>query len=304
MRAGGVGIVLRSTSAQFRRGDHVTGWTGVCNLVAMPAAGLTKLPAVPGLHPTAFLSVVGMTGLTAYFGVVDILKPPQQKQQQQQQQHGEHKSALRQQTMLVSAASGAVGSIVGQIGKLYGCRVVGTAGTQAKCDWLTGSLGFDAAICYKAPRDPVTGKPTSLSRAVRAACPHKVDMYFDNVGGPLLDIALAQIAKGGRIAICGAISNYNKQTKQPGPSNYMSLLINSASMTGFTVMDKFRIRRQAEGIAQLARWTASGQLQHKEHVERGIARFVDVLNLLWSGGNTGKLILQIDEPMPLLKSAL
>lgn len=202
--------------------------------------------------------------MTAYFGLVDVgrMKPGD--------------------TVLVSGAAGAVGSIAGQIAKLSGCRVIGIAGGPEKCAWLTDELGFDAAIDYKAG---------SVGRALHAAAPDGIDIYFDNVGGETLDSALAVLRKHARVVLCGAISGYNATDPQPGPSRYLSLLVNRASMTGFIVFDY--LDRFPEGMAAVSEWIRRGELVTREQVETGgVEAFGRTLNMLFDGANTGKLVLK------------
>jgi NADPH-dependent curcumin reductase CurA len=224
---------------------------------------------------TAALGPLGMTGLTAYFGLLDVGMPKE----------GE--------TVLVSAGAGAVGSLVGQIAKLKGCRAVGIAGSDAKCDWLTRDLGFDAAINYKT----AGGK---MRAAIREACPAGVDVYFDNVGGPILDAALATLNRGARVPVCGAISVYNATAPPPGPQNYLALLTTRSRMEGFIVFDY--APRYKEAIPQLAEWVAEGKLKYREDIVRGLETAPQALLKLFDGSNDGKLIVQIaDEPAPRAK---
>jgi NADPH-dependent curcumin reductase CurA len=207
-----------------------------------------------------------MTGLTAYFGLLDIGRP----------QPGE--------TVVISGAAGAVGSVAGQIARIKGCRTVGIAGGPEKCAWLVEELGFDAAVDYR--RGELRA---DLSRHT----PEGVDVYFDNVGGETLDEVLRRLARGARVVICGAISQYNAQAPPPGPSNYMQLLVQRASMTGFLVFDY--AERYPEATRQLAQWLGAGELQSREDIVRGgLEQFPEVFLRLFRGENTGKLILQLD----------
>jgi NADPH-dependent curcumin reductase len=212
-----------------------------------------------------YLSALGMTGLTAYFGLL-------------------HVGALKEgETVLVSGAAGAVGSIVGQLAKIKGCRVVGIAGGPEKCAWITDELGFDAAIDYRGEDVPA---------ALRRELPDGLDVYFDNVGGEILDAALARLRRGARVVICGAISQYNATEKPAGPANYMSLLVNSARMEGFTIGDF--TARAGEAIPELAGWLREGRLRSREDVVDGaVTDFPDVFLRLFRGENTGKLVLRI-----------
>jgi NADPH-dependent curcumin reductase len=265
MRAGGAGRVVASNDSRYSEGDQVVGMLGVQEQAIVDAKGLSK--ADTQLAPLEkWLSVLGMTGMTAYFGLLDIGRP----------EPG--------QTVVVSAAAGAVGSIVGQIAKLQGARAVGIAGGPEKCARLTGEYGYDAAIDYKSEDVP---------RALRAACPDGIDVYFDNVGGEILDAALAQLAFRARVVICGAISQYNETGPMRGPANYMSLLVNNASMTGYVVFHY--ASRYAEAARQLAEWYAAGKLVSREDVVHGLDRFPDALLKLFEGTNDGKLVLAVGD---------
>jgi NADPH-dependent curcumin reductase CurA len=186
--------------------------------------------------------------------------------------------------VVVSGAAGAVGTVVGQVAKIKGCRAVGIAGGADKCRMLTDELGFDAAIDYK---------HQDVKAALRDACPNGIDVYFDNVGGDILDIALTRLARGARVVICGAISQYNNTTPVKGPSNYLSLLVNRASMTGMVVFDY--AARYPEAMREMAGWMAAGRLKSREHVVEGLQTFPEALNMLFSGANTGKLVLKVAE---------
>jgi NADPH-dependent curcumin reductase len=264
MRALAVGRVAASRDPGFAEGDHVAGLFGVQEHAVVPAAALRKIDTSLAPLPK-WLGPLGMTGMTAYFGLLDIGKPE------------------AGQTVVVSGAAGAVGQLVGQIAKLKGARAVGIAGDDAKCEYVTGELGFDAAINYKTE---------SVPQALRAACPDGIDVYFDNVGGEILDAALAQLARHARVVICGAISQYNSTDGMRGPQNYMSLLVNHASMTGFVVSDYGD--RVAEGGRQMGQWLAEGKITSREHVvEAGIDAFPETLLKLFRGENDGKLVLAI-----------
>jgi NADPH-dependent curcumin reductase len=217
-----------------------------------------------GVPPTMPLSVLGITSLTAYFGLKEIGKP----------QEGE--------TVVVSGAAGATGSVAGQLAKHWGCRVIGIAGGAEKCEWLTGELGFDAAIDYKTQ---------DVRAALKEHCPDGIDVYFDNVGGHILEAALARLARGARIVICGAISQYNVTGPQKGPSNYMALLVHRASMKGFLAGDY--AARDDEATQALASWYADGTLKSREHVVEGLETFPDTLVKLFTGDHLGKLIIKV-----------
>ena len=263
MRAGGVAKVLESTDENYAPGDYVTGLTGVQDYAIMPTLGIRKVD--PALVPLErYLGTLGMPGMTAYFGLLDTGAP----------KSGE--------TVVVSGAAGAVGTVVGQIAKIKGCRVVGIAGGKEKCDYLTNELGFDAAIDYK---------NSDLKKELKQACPNGVDVYFDNVGGDILDLVLTQIAMKARIVICGAISQYNNTEPVKGPSNYLSLLVNRAKMEGIVVMDNAANYESA--AIEMAGWIATGKLIAKEHVVPGLETFPDTLAMLFNGENFGKLVIKV-----------
>jgi NADPH-dependent curcumin reductase CurA len=263
MRALAVGRVVSSKNPKFAVGDHVYGVLGVQEYAVTNGTGLTKVD--PALAPLpVYLGTLGAPGMTAYFGLLDIGKP----------QPG--------QTVVVSGAGGAVGMVVGQIAKIKGCHVVGIAGGAEKCTCVTKDFGFDAAIDYKSE---------NVRAAVQKHCPKGVDVYFDNVGGDILDAVLTQIARGARIVICGAISQYNSTTGIKGPSNYLSLLVNRASMTGMVVFDY--ASRYPEAAREMAAWMAAGKLKSREDIVEGLETFPDTLLKLFKGENTGKLILKV-----------
>ena len=263
MRGLAVGEVVSSRDPSLEPGHYVTGLLGWQEFAVLPAGELTAVPADVAL-PLA-LGPLGMTGMTAYFGLLDVGMP----------QPGE--------IVLVSAAAGAVGSLVGQIAKIVGCRVVGVAGSDAKCRWLAEDLGFDAAINYKTAPD--------LYGSLREACPKGIDVYFDNVGGPLLDMALGLLRRGGRIAICGAISIYNTTEPPPGPANYLSLLVNRGRMQGFIVFDY--AERYGEAVADISRWLAEGRIQARHEIIDGLTNAPRALLRLFDGSNEGKLMVRV-----------
>ena len=269
MRAGGVGVVVASKNAAFAVGDHVTGGPGVQEYFLTPGdqikrTGLAKIDLRVG-SLTQWMNVLGMPGMTGYFGLMDVGMP----------KAGE--------TVVVSGAAGAVGQTVGQIAKIKGCRVVGIAGGPAKCEWVVKELGFDACIDYKS--QPVKD-------GLKTHCPAGVDIYFDNVGGEILDAVLARINKKARIIICGAISQYNNTTPIEGPKNYLSLLVNRARMEGIVVFDY--ADRYPQAIAEMAAYLKDGRMKSKEDVVTGgIAAFPATLGKLFSGENFGKLVLQV-----------
>ncbi len=261
MRAGALGRVITSRDPNVAVGDHVVGVLGVQEYAVAKGKGLTKVD--PKLVPLpVYLGTLGMPGMTAYFGLLEIGQP----------KAGE--------TVVVSGAAGAVGQVVGQIAKIKGCRVVGIAGGPDKCAYLR-SLGFDAAIDYK---------HEDVKAALKQHCPKGVDVYFDNVGGEILDIVLTQLAMHARIVICGAISQYN-EAKMKGPSNYMSLLVNRAMMKGMVVFDY--ASRYGEAAREMAGWMATGQLKTREDVVDGLETFPETLLKLFKGENTGKLVLKV-----------
>jgi NADPH-dependent curcumin reductase CurA len=263
MRALGIGRVIESEHPDLAPGDYVSGPVGVQEFATLPGAGLMK--ANPDQAPLpVWLSALGMTGLTAYFGLLDIGRPGP----------GD--------TVVISAAGGAVGQIAGQIAKIKDARAVGIAGGPEKCAFVVEELGFDAAIDYK-HEDVLAG--------LRRHCPQGIDIYFDNVGGPILDAALAALARRARVVICGAISQYNS-ARMAGPSNYMSLLVNRATMTGFLVFDY--AARYGEAVRDLAAWREAGRLKSREDVVAGLETFPDTLLKLFRGENLGKLILAVD----------
>jgi NADPH-dependent curcumin reductase CurA len=269
MRAGGIGQVVASKNPAFVVGDHVSGtpgvqeyWTVAGDQIAR--SGLAKVDLTLG-SVTQWLNVLGMPGMTGYFGLMDVGQP----------QPGE--------TVVVSGAAGAVGQTVGQIAKIRGCRVVGIAGGAAKCDWVVKELGFDACIDYK------TG---NVREGLKLHCPKGVDIYFDNVGGEILDTVLTRINLKARIIICGAISQYNNTTPIAGPKNYLSLLVNRARMEGIVVFDY--AKRYPQAIAEMAVYLKDGRMKSKEDVVLGgVTAFPATLNKLFSGENFGKLVLQV-----------
>ncbi|WP_394789564.1 NADP-dependent oxidoreductase [Rhodoferax sp.] len=272
MRAGGVGVVVASENPLFAVGDHVSGSLGVQEYMLVPGDqlkrnGLFKIDLrLGGL--TEWLNVLGMPGMTGYFGLMDVGLP----------QVGE--------TLVVSGAAGAVGQTVGQMAKIKGCRVIGIAGGAAKCDWVVNTLGFDTCIDYKAG-------PDAVRDGLKQHCPDGVDIYFDNVGGDILDQVLARLARGARIIICGAISQYNNTTPVQGPKNYLSLLVNRARMQGIVVFDY--ADRYHQAVAEMAGYLKDGRMHSKEDVVHGLQTFPEALLKLFAGENFGKLVLQVAE---------
>jgi NADPH-dependent curcumin reductase len=263
MRALAVGQVVASRNPQFAVGEHVSGTFGVQEYFISEGKGLVEVDLRVAPLPT-FLNVLGMTGMTAYFGLLETGQP----------QPGE--------TVVVSAAAGAVGSVVGQIAKVKGCRAVGIAGGVDKCRYLVTELGFDAAIDYKSE---------DVTAALRKSCPQGINIYFDNVGGDILEAALANLARGARVVICGAISQYNNTGPVQGPSNYLSLLVNRATMKGVLVFDY--ADRYAGAAREMAGWMAAGKLKSREDIVEGLETFPDTFLKLFKGENLGKLILKV-----------
>ena len=267
MRAGGVGQVVASNNPAFDVGDYVSAGLDVQEycLIAkenIKRSGIFKID--PRLGLTTWTNVLGMPGMTGFFGLMEVGLP----------KAGE--------TVVVSGAAGAVGQTVGQIAKLKGCRVVGIAGGQPKCDWVVNELGFDACIDYK---------NSDVRKGLKEHCPDGVDIYFDNVGGEILDMVLAKINRKARIIICGAISQYNNTTPVKGPANYLSLLVNRARMEGIVVFDY--ADRYHLAVAEMSGYLKTGTMKSKEDIVQGIENFPEALLKLFSGENFGKLVLQV-----------
>jgi NADPH-dependent curcumin reductase CurA len=264
MRAYAAGIVETSNNSAFKPGDAVQGMFGVQRYAISNGRGVVKVdPSVAPLH--RWIGGLGMPGWTAYFGLLDIGQP----------KAGE--------TVLVSAASGAVGSVVGQIAKIKGCRAVGIAGGPDKCRYVTQELGFDACVDYKGG---------NLAADLKAAAPNGIDVYFENVGGEILDTVLLQMNKFGRIPLCGLISAYNATSLPAGPKNLRCVLTQRLKMQGLIVFDW--ADRVPEAITELGTWYKAGKLKIREDVrEGGVDAYPDVLNLLYTGGNLGKLVLKV-----------
>ena len=262
MRAFGAGEVLVSQHPDFRPGQMVTGLLGVQTYAVEKGDHLTVVDT--SLAPLSWhLGLLGMPGLTAYFGLLDKARP----------REGE--------TVLVSAAAGMVGSLVGQIAKIKGCKVAGIAGGEDKCNYLLQELGFDIAIDYKAN--------ATITSVLQEKIPNGVDIFFDNVGGQILDAALTRLARGCRIVICGAISQYNQQ--QPyGPSNYLKILTARGTLTGIIVFDYFS--QAGEAISEISSWVREGKIKYREHIIPGIEQFPHALHALFTGENHGKLLIQ------------
>ena len=270
MRAGSIGQVVESRHADFAQGDLVQttgGWQDF--VVAAPGLGPMGLSKVPdGVTPEMMLSVLGITGLTAYFGLLDLGQP----------KVGE--------TVLVSGAAGATGSVAGQIARIKGCRVVGIAGGPEKCAWLKDEAGFDEVIDYKSE---------DVNARIAATCPNKLDVYFDNVGGEILEAALSHLNLRARIVMCGGISGYNATQPIPGPANLMNLVTMRARMEGFIILDY--MSRAPEAIKELLGCIASGDLKFQVDVQEGFDNIPDTLQRLFTGKNLGKQLLKIADPV-------
>lgn len=274
MRARGVGRVVASRNAAFPIGDTVYGLLGVQEYALIPqdevhSRGLVTIDLSLG-SIGQWLNVLGMSGLTAYFGLLDVGQPK------------------KGDTVVVSGAAGAVGQTAGQLAKIKGCRVVGIAGGEAKSRWVVDELGFDACIDYKAGGD-------ALRAGLDKHCPQGVDIYFDNVGGEILDQVLARLASKARVVISGAISQYNNANSLPvaGPRNYLNLLFKRARMEGFVVLDY--VDRFPGAVAELAGYLKDGRIRSREDVVKGLDTFPESLNKLFAGQNFGKLVLQVAE---------
>jgi NADPH-dependent curcumin reductase len=264
IRCGAVGEVVSSNSDRYAKGDLVFGMNGWQDYAIADEGERTMQTLPEGIDPTAALSVFGVTGMTAYFGLIEV---------------GQIKEG---DTVVVSGAAGATGSIVGQIARIKGAsRVVGIAGGAEKCGWLADELGFDATIDYKAD---------DVAAGLREACPDGIDLFFDNVGGEILDSCLAQLALRGRIVLCGAIATYNEREVR-GPANYRALIARRGRMEGFIILDF--ISRFPEAQMQMGGWIAEGKIKFRTHLVEGLEHAPDALNLLFTGGNTGKVIVSV-----------
>jgi hypothetical protein len=267
MRSGAAGRVVKSRSPKYAEGDLVMGMFGWQDYaVAKTDAKSAPTKVIPGVPLELAMSTLGMTGITAYFGLLEVGRP------------------LAGQTVVVSGAAGATGSIVGQIARIQGCRVVGIAGGKDKCDWLVKAARFDAAVDYKSE---------DVGARLRALCPGGIDVYFDNVGGDILDIALAQLAMHGRVVLCGAIATYNDAELRPGPKHYLNLLLKRGRMEGFLVLDY--LPRAAEAVMQLWQWVQAGEIKDRVDVMHGLENAPRALIRLFTGENRGKQLLRIAE---------
>ncbi|WP_223034387.1 NADP-dependent oxidoreductase [Hanstruepera marina] len=265
MRAGAIGKVIQSKNSHFKVGQTVTGWSGVQQYTVSNGEGIYSVDDSQ-LPMQKFLGILGMPGMTAYFGILEVGK-------------------IREgDIVVVSGAAGAVGSVVGQIAKIKGCYVVGIAGGKKKCDYIVNELGFDTAIDYKSQ---------NIFEAIKEACPKGLDVYFDNVGGEILEAALSRLKKHARIVICGAISQYNTIDDMKGPRNYMSLLVNRATMQGMVVMDY--AEKYPMAMRDMAGWIIQGKLKSNESVYDGIENFQETFKRLFTGEKLGKLLLKVIE---------
>jgi NADPH-dependent curcumin reductase CurA len=265
MRSFGLAEVVESRNANFKKGDKLIGFTGLQEYIVVDgreARPFQKVPSIPFVSDSAFLGVFGINGLTAYFGMMDIAKP----------QKGE--------TLVVSAAAGATGSIVGQIGKIHGCRVVGIAGGEEKCSWLTKDLGFDAAINYKQP---------DWKEKFAAATPKGIDIDFENVGGDIMNTVLSRMNLFGRVVLCGLISGYNQE--DPGLASFGTILIKRLRVQGFILLDY--APRFMEAATELGKWKMFGKLKDRETIVEGLEKAPEAINMLFTGANIGKLIVKL-----------
>jgi len=264
MRAVGFAEIVESRHPDYKKGDRVTGLTGLQDYVIIDKSAkqfFQKLPKIPFVSDTVFLGVLGTNGLTAFFGM-EIAAPK------------------KGETLVVSAAAGATGSIAGQIGKIHGCRVVGIAGTDEKCTWITKDLGFDAAVNYKHP---------DWKEKLAAATPNGIDIDFENVGGEIMQEVLNRMNLHGRVALCGLISGYTKEN--PGLVSLGNILVRRLRVEGFIILDY--ASRFMEAATQLGQWKMFGKLKDRETVVEGLEKAPDAINMLFTGGNIGKLIVKV-----------
>lgn len=264
MRAIGFAEIVESRHPDYKKGDRVTGITGLQDYVVIDSSAkqfLQKVPKIPFVPDTVFLGTLGINGLTAFFGM-EIAQPK------------------KGETLVVSAAAGATGSIVGQIGKIRGCRVVGIAGTEEKCHWITKDLGFDAAVNYKHP---------DWKQKLAAAVPNGVDIDFENVGGEIMQTVLGLMNLHGRVVLCGLISSYTKE--DPSMASFATVLVKRLRVEGFILTDY--VPRFMEAATQLGQWKMFGKIKDRETIVEGLERAPEAINMLFTGGNTGKLIVKI-----------
>ena len=265
VRSGGAGRIEASDDPDYAVGETVSGLLGWQDYFAgRPKGALSKVPGRVPLE--AAMGVFGTTGITAYFGLLEVGRP------------------VAGETVVVSGAAGATGSVVGQIAKIKGCRAIGIAGGAEKCRWLTETAGFDAAIDYKSE---------NVGARLRELCPKGIDVYFDNVGGPILDSSLARLAMRGRVVLCGAIAQYNATEQPPGPKNYLNLVMQRGRMEGFIVLDY--LSRAPEAVAALSGWVAEGRIKSQVDVQHGLENAPATLRRLFEGRNEGKQLLRIAE---------
>lgn len=270
MRGLGIGRVEQSSNAKFKEGDYVSGllgWQDYFVATEEQAGGLIKLPDIPGLPLEVFGGAAGMTGLTAYYGLFEIGKP------------------RKGETLVVSAAAGAVGSIAGQLGKLSGLRVVGIAGGEEKCNWLVNELSFDAAIDYK---------KSTWKEELEKATPNGIDINFENVGGEIMEEVYRRMNMYGRFILCGLISGYNEKSDAKYRLNIARALMKRLTIQGFIVMDY--AAKNEEATAKLGQWIAEGKVKHRETIVDGLENAPTALNKLFEGGNIGKLLIRVSEP--------
>lgn len=264
MRAGAIGRVIKTNNnPKFEIGDCVTSWGGVKQYSISNGDGWYKIDENIATMPK-YLGVLGMPGMTAYFGILEVAK------------------IKKDDIVLVSGAAGAVGAIVGQIAKIKGCKVIGIAGGKDKCNYIKNELGFDEAIDYKTE---------NIYSALKNKCPKGIDVYFDNVGGVILDAALSKLRMHAKVVICGAISQYNNTHKIKGPSNYLSLLVTRSTMQGMVVTDY--IKDFGVAAKQMTVWMQEGKLKSKEDIYNGIENFQETYNRLFTGEKNGKLVLKV-----------
>ncbi len=264
MRSLGFAEIIESRHPDYKKGDRITGFTGLQDYVILDASGnrfFQKVPKIPFVSDTVFLGLLGGNGLTAFFGM-EIAQPK------------------KGETLVVSAAAGATGSIVGQIGKIRGCRVAGIAGTDEKCNWLTKDLGFDAAINYKHP---------DWKQKLAAATPNGIDIDFENVGGEIMNTVLGRMNLHGRVVLCGLISGYTKE--DPGMTSLGTILVKRLRVEGFIVLDY--APRFVEAATQLGQWKMFGKIKDRETIVEGLEKAPDAINMLFTGGNIGKLIVKV-----------
>jgi hypothetical protein len=268
MRGAGLAQVVASNNPAYAVGDLVVGLTGWQDYAVSDGTGPEAWTVMPKGLPIplpAFLGTLGVTGITAYFGLLDVGRP----------QAGE--------TVVVSAAAGATGSVVGQIAKIQGCRAVGIAGSDEKCRWLTEDLGFDAAVNYK---------HADWKAQLAAACPQGIDINFENVGGEIMELVVSRMNRGGRVVLCGMISGYNARERLYGP--YDAILMKRLRVQGFIILDY--AHRFMEAAMQLAQWMMEGRLKNRETVVEGLENAPTAINQLFDGANIGKLVVRVADP--------